>query len=288
MAGLQPGFWFGGLRVALGDLVFGEVAQDSTHWHIDTLEGWDSPEVRADIQQRQADHGAWPAPVYLSERPVTLGGKVIAQSRELLDLALEQLYAATALTDTPLTVYETIPKTATVRRSGKTMAHRLTPTVAEWSALVTAPDPRRYATGWETGSTGLPMSSGGLTLPFTLPAQIAATTVSGQVTATNQGTFETRPILVVDGPVTDPQIITVYDDGTSAALSYADDLADGDELVIDTDAHTATLNGAVSRRRFLSGAWPQIPPGDTVEIQFKASNYSATARLTAQWRSAWI
>jgi Phage tail protein len=290
MAGLRPGFWFGGLRVQLGSLVFGEVDADGTHWHIDTLEGWDSAEVRADLQQRQADHGAWPTPIYLSERPVSLGGKVVAQSRALLDAALERLYAATPLDDTTLTVYESIPKCATVRRSGKTMAHRLTPVVAEWSALMTAPDPRRYEVTERSGSAHLPTTSGGLTLPAVMPWTLSAVTVIGQVDATNAGSFETRPQLVLDGPVHLPSVLALLPDGTASSLAYSQDLAAGDQLVIDTDTHTAVLNGSVSRRRFLAvtGGWPTIPAGATVSYQFRAGSYNSSALLTVRWRSAWI
>jgi hypothetical protein len=39
---------------------------------LQTLEGWDSPEIRAEFQDREADHGAWASPVYLGSRPITL------------------------------------------------------------------------------------------------------------------------------------------------------------------------------------------------------------------------
>ncbi|MGW0580488.1 hypothetical protein ACWD25_32040 [Streptomyces sp. NPDC002920] len=49
-----------------------------------------------------------------------------------------------------------------------------------------------------------------------------------------------------------------------------------------------TLNGVVSRRRYLSGQWPEIGPSDGVEFQFRAASPSPTALLTVTWRSAWI
>ncbi|MEV4437479.1 hypothetical protein AB0K09_00430 [Streptomyces sp. NPDC049577] len=290
MDGLQPGYWFGGLRIQLGPITFGVVDSAYVHWHCDTFEGWDAAEVRAEVTQREADHGAWAAPVYLGERPITLGGKATAPTRSAADDAIERLLAAVSLTDTTLTVYESIPKQATVRRSGKPLIRRLTDKTIEWSALVTAADPRRYATALQTGTTGLPSTSGGLTEPYTLPYTITAATVTGSITATNTGTFETRPVYLIDGPVSQPQVLTQMPDGTVRALTYGLDLATGDRLIIDTDAHTATLADGVSRRRFLSApsGWPVIPAGASVAIQFQAATYDPTALLTARWRSAWI
>jgi hypothetical protein len=159
--------------------------------------------------------------------------------------------------------------------------------IATYSALVTAPDPRRYGIDLNSQQTALASSSGGLVLPMTLPTAVAATTAAGSVTVLNAGSFPTRPRFLIDGPVTAPRIITIYEDGTTRELAYSEDLNAGDQLVIDTDAHSVILNGNASRRRFLSGPWPEITPG-MCTVQFKAGSYSPGARLTVEWRSAWI
>ncbi|MEU7044929.1 hypothetical protein AB0A77_28275 [Streptomyces varsoviensis] len=290
MTGLQPGFWFGGLRIQLGDLMLGEVDDAGVHWHCATLDGWDSPEVRSEVTAREGDHGAWASPAYLGERPITLAGKLIAPSVAAADDAIDRLLTAASLTDTTLTVHETVPKQATVRRSGKPLAKRLTGTVIEWSVLVTAADPRRYSTVLQTGMTGLPSTAGGLTVPYSVPYLLDAVTVAGQIDAKNRGNFETRPVFTIVGPVSQPQVLTQMPDGSVRILTYGLDLAAGEDLVIDTDAHSVTLTGGVSRRRFLSApsGWPVIPSGAMVSFQFRAATYSSTARLTARWRSAWM
>ena len=285
-----PGTDIDGRQATLGTLRLGAVDSAGVAWFLQGLEGWDSPEVRAEFQEREADHGTWGSPVYLGSRPVTLAGTVEAPDRASLDNALDQLYAAAALTDTTLTVWEALPKQATVRRSGKVLAQHVTDRTATWSVMVTAADPRRYGTTLQTGTTGLPTTSGGLTFPVTFPVTFSATTVSGQINAVNAGSLDTRPVISIAGPVVAPTVSALYPDGSVRQLIYSQDLATGDVLVIDTDAHTVVLNGVVSRRRFMtvSGGWPTIPAGGSVNYQFQSSAYNATATLTATWRAAWI
>ncbi|MFL4947475.1 phage distal tail protein [Streptomyces sp. MMS24-I31] len=280
----------GGIRADLGSIPLGGVDTAGVAWALQSLEGWDSAEVRSEYTDREADHGAWASPVYLGARPITLTGTVTAPDRATLEDALERLRAAAALTDTTLVVYElTTPKQATVRRSGKPLFAYVTDRIATYSVMVTAADPRRYGTTLQSGTTGLPTTTGGLAFPVTFPITFSATTVSGAINAVNSGTFETRPVLTITGPVTAPSISALYQDGTVKQLIYSLDLASGDVLVIDTDAHTAML-GSVSRRRFLTvpSGWPTIPAGSSVNYQFQSSTYNASAMLTATWRSAWM
>ncbi|MFE7954372.1 hypothetical protein [Streptomyces sp. NPDC057413] len=265
----------------------GAVDSFGVAWVLQTLEGWDSPEVRAEFTDRQADHGAWASPVYLGARPITLGGKIVAPSSALLQQAMERLRAAASLTDTVLTVAEEVPKQATVRRSGKPLLQFETDTVATYSVMVTAADPRRYETTLQSATTGLPATTGGLTLPAAMPWTVSATSVSGQINAVNTGTIATRPVFSISGPVQQPQVSVLTEDGTVRTLAYADTLGTGDVLVIDAGAHTVAL-GAASRRRYLSGQWPEIPPESSVMISFTAASYDPSATLTAQWRSAWL
>jgi len=279
-----------GLVATLGTLRLGAVDSSGVAWFLQSLEGWDSPESRSEFTDREGDHGAWASPVYLGSRPVTLSGTIVAPSRDVLDGAMDRLRVAAGLTDTALTVWESVPKQSTVRRSGKPLMQYVTDTVATYSVMVTAADPRRYSTSLQSETTQLPSSSGGLTPPVTPPLTSTAVTVAGEITADNEGTFETRAIFTVTGPADSPQILTAMPDGSVVFLNYTDILYDGDQLVIDTDAKTCVLNGVVSRRRFLvtPTGWPTIPAQSTVAVQFRAKYYNSTATLTASWRSAWM
>jgi hypothetical protein len=285
-----PGQLLDGKRVDIGGIQLGMVDSSSVAWRIgaDGLQGWDSAEVRAEYTPREADHGAWASPVYLSERPITLAGTIVASTADALDLAVDRLLESVALEDVLLVVYDAIPRQAWVRRSGKPLVHYETDLVATYSVMVTAADPRRYATELSSHETPLPSTTGGLTIPVAVPFTIDATTDEGQILAFNAGSFETRPVFTITGPVTGPRIHTQHPDGTVKTLTLNVTLGSGDEVVIDTDRHTVVLNGSVSRRRYLSGEWPVIGARQEVSFQFRASTYNATARLTATWRSAWI
>lgn len=285
-----PGAALDGLRASLGGVDLGRVDADGTAWYLQTLEGWDSPESRGEFTDREGDHGSWAGPVYLGSRPITLGGTIVAASRDLLDGAMNRLRAAAGLTDTVLTVWETVPKQATVRRSGKPLMQYLTDTTATYSVMVTAADPRRYSTTLQSDITFLPSTSGGLTPPVTPPLTSSAVTVSGEIDAENEGDFETRAVFTITGPADSPQILTQMPDGSVVFLNYTDVLVSGDSLVIDTDAKTCVLNGVVSRRRYLvtPTGWPTIPAGEQVSFQFRARFYNSSATLTASWRSAWM
>lgn len=285
-----PGTDNDGLRATLGTLRLGAVDSVGVNWFLQNVEGWDSAEVRADFQEREADHGSWASPGYFGARPITLTGTVEAPDRTTLQAAMEQLYAAVGLSDTTLTVWESPSKQATVRRSGKVLMQYVSDRVATWSVLVTAADPRRYGTTLQSGTAGLPTTTGGLTFPVTFPITFSATTVSGQINAVNSGTTDARPVFTIAGPVVAPTVSGLYSDGTVRQLIYSQDLQTGDVLVIDTDAHSVILNGDVSRRRFLAvpQGWPTIPAGSSVNFQFQSGTYDASAMLTATWRSAWM
>lgn len=288
MAGYTPGASLGGMQAALGSVTLGQVDGAGVAWGLSAIQGWDSPDVRTTYQERQADHGAWAGPTYLQARVLTITGTIAADTAATLETALEQLQAAASLSDTTLTVYESIPKQVTARRSGRLLIERVTDRIASYSVLLTAADPRRYSTTLQSQSTALPSVTGGLTLPITMPITITATTVSGTITLANAGTIASRPVLTVTGPAPSPTIRSQRPDGTVTQLLYSDTLLAGDVLVIDCAARTVILNGQVSRRLYLSGTWPEVPPVSQLTISWSALAYDPAALLTGTCRSAWM
>ncbi|MER7507087.1 hypothetical protein ABTX82_01860 [Streptomyces lavendulae] len=277
-----------GTPIALGTLQLNAVDDDGVTWLHSDLKGWSSAPARVEFQPRQADHGAWPSPVYLDGRPVTITGKIAAPTTAARDAAIERLIAAVSLTDTTLTVSETIPKQLTLRRSGDLLIEMINPYSVTYSALMTAADPRRYSTTLQTQSTGLPSTTGGLTVPVTLPINLTSSVTGGAFTLINDGSIGTRPVFTIQGPAINPIIACTHPDGSTDQLSYAATLVLGDSLVIDTDAHSVILNGTASRRRYLSGSWPEIGPVSSLAVQWSAPVYDAAALLTGTCRSAWM
>jgi hypothetical protein len=288
MAGYTPGASLGGIQATLGSVTLGQVDGAGVAWGLGDIQGWDSPDVRTTYQDRQADHGAWAGPSYLQARVLTLTGTITADAAASLDTAQEQLRAAASLTDTTLTVYENVPKQATVRRSGRVLISRITDRIASYSLLLTAADPRRYSTTLQSQSTALPSVTGGLTLPITMPITISATTASGTISLAIAGSIATRPVLTITGPAPSPTILAQRPDGTVTQQTYSDTLLAGDVLTIDCAAKTVILNGQVSRRLYLSGTWPEIPPASQLTISWSALAYDPAALLTGTCRSAWM
>lgn len=274
--------------VTLGSLPLLSTDDSGVDWVVADVRGWDSSGIRAEMTPRQADHGAWASPVYLDSRPITITGSIDAPDTATRDAAVEQLKAAVSLTDTLLTVGESTPKQATVRRSGPVLVELVGLYGATYSALVTAADPRRYSTVLQSQTTGLPSVTGGLVTPLVTPISITATSTGGAFTLVNEGTIATRPTFTVTGPATNFVISCTSPGGSVTQLTYADSIGVGDTLVIDTDAHTVTLNSTVSRRRYLSGTWPEILPGSSLSVQWSALAYDAAAMLTGSCRSAWM
>jgi hypothetical protein len=286
--GYPTGTSLGGIQADLGAVRLGAVDGAGTAWGLASLDGWDSADVRTAYSDRQADHGSWAGRAYLQARVITAAGTITAPDQAILEAALDTLQAAASLEDTLLTVYETVPRRCTVRRTGRVLISRPTDRIAVYSVLLTAADPRRYDTILQSVSTPLPSVTGGVTLPITLPLTITATTASGSFVLTNRGTATTRPVLTITGPVTTPTIVAQRPDGTITQLAYSSSLVAGEVLVIDCDAHTAVLNGSVSRRRYLSGAWPEIPASSSLTVQWAAASYDPAALLAGTCRAAWL
>ncbi|MFB7671684.1 hypothetical protein ACFC26_09725 [Kitasatospora purpeofusca] len=289
MAGYTPGQVLG-RTVGLGTLQLGRVDTAGVAWTVasDGLRGWSGPAIRTAYTDREADHGAWAGPTYLGARVITVAGTITAPGLAALDAAVEQLLAAASITDTTLVVGETIPKQCTVRRSGEVLVDYVTGQVARYSVLLTAADPRRYATALQSQSAALPSVTGGLTLPITMPVTITATTVSGSITLTNSGSAPTRPTLTIAGPVVTPTIVAALPGGATTQIVYGDTLLTGDVLVIDSTARTVVLNGTASRRLYFSGTWPEIPAGSSVTYSWSSPVYNSSALLTGTCRSAWM
>lgn len=146
-------------------------------------------------------------------------------------------------------------------------------------------DPTIYSGTLHSEILTLPVVTGGLTVPFTVPFTIGASVLSGRRQVTNAGTATVGLTLRIDGPVEDPRV-SVLADGTVTTLTIGLTLLAGQWLEVDTGARTVYLNGTSSRRGSAYGGWPMLPSG-AHELAFDAATYEASAQLSASWRDAW-
>jgi hypothetical protein len=102
---------------------------------------------------------------------------------------------------------------------------------------------------------------------------------------TNDGWTTTYPIITIQGPAINPKVTNV----TAGDFLLVDTtIGTADELVLNTDLRTVTLNG-VSRRALLnnSSTWFAAPPG-TSYYTFTATGTDGNTNCVVTWRNAYI
>lgn len=257
------------------------------------LTGWeDLPEYDSSDAERPTSHGAWPGARYAKPRKV--GGTVwMAPAAGEGPAALYALRQAFALLDEE--------RWLAVRLHGEVLAVRArvsqrvvpadrvfaTQGAAKASVQWTATDPRRYQVTEQLAVTGRPEPESGLAWPLTWPLNWGQAKSTGDVVAENTGSAPAHPVIVFQGPCAMP---TITERISRRRLRYAIDLALGEELVVDTDEGTVTLNGTASRRHTAMGdSSPEelftLEPGRS-ELSFRPDSAGPQAQMTVRWRSA--
>lgn len=291
------GYWTGSVaytppagsttQLAPVTIPLGEVDSAGIAWLLNKVEGWDGPDVQGGgVIPRSGDHGAWASPQYYAARSLTLTVTASAATQALRDLARALLQQAIPVSDLAVFTYnEPVPKQASVRRSGKITETYPTLTDVQFTCGLIAPDPRKYSAQRHTVTIALTDTSApaGFTFPLTWPLTPPAQPPSGAVSVTNAGTFETRPVITITGPITSPGLANVT---TGQQVSWTSlVLAAGDTLTVDFLARQGLLNG-VYRPADLFSAWWVLPPG-TSTIQATGDTGSG-ASLSCIWSDAYI
>ena len=276
--------------VTLNGLVLDGTDELGVEWYVPKggLRGWfGSPAPRMSLTPRSLQHGVWAGDSWLEGRTVVIDGKLAAPTQALAEEALDRLATAAALADVDLSVAGAAgTRRARVRRSDEVLPEEVNALVRKFSVQVFAKDPRRLGDAL-TASTGLPASSGGLTLPFTVPFSIDSTVESGQVSLVNPGNIDGPVTLRIDGPVVGPRI-THVNSGRSLVFASSLDLGAGEFLIVDMQARQVLAQGQASRNGWVTErGWHAFQPG--VNIWAFASTGPATAgTLTVTASPAWM
>lgn len=272
--------------VTLGSLDLDGVDADGVLWTCDPLVGWQGPASTLSVQQKPRGHGGWAGESFRTPRTVGVSGSIVAPTPALLEAALDRLNSATSLTGAVLTVHGASgDRWASVRRSGQVLAPLVTNYHCDYSLSLVAADSRKFGQTLTT-STALPSSSGGLTVPFTVPFTISAVTVSGQVSLSNPGNVAGPVRLRIDGPVTGP-VVTHVSSGRALVFASSLVLGAGQWVEVDMEARTVLENGQASRNGWVtSRGWSQFEPGDNTWA-FTAMSYDAGALLTVTATESW-
>jgi hypothetical protein len=168
-----------------------------------------------------------------------------------------------------------------------------------FSARVAMPDPRKHDTSWQSPIVNMgtpPIGGADMTSPgalMTSGLDMGTPGVPSAATVHNAGTARARPIFVITGPVTKPQIIDITN---GVSLIYTGTLGPTDTLTINTDefpvqgfpGHGVYLNTMNNQRPALltPNGWPAVLPGKTVTYNLRATAFTV-ASMTVSLRSAW-
>lgn len=273
---------FNGLALGVGSKV-----------HVASVEGLDDlPGVRGADSERSQDHGDYSGPDYLQGRVVTVGLHLIADTPAELRTLTDAVRAATTpqalplpllLFDSQVLVYAK-PRRRSIPYDAENLRRVSTATVEFY-----CPDPRVYGAAQKSGSTGLPVDSGGFTFPLTFAWAYGSVGTPGSMILTNSGSFNARPIwTIAAGPTANLVNPSIENVQTGQRLNLNITLVPGDVLTIDVDAHTILLGGTASRRNALAvgSTWPELRPGDN-QINFRASSGATSALLTGTYRDSY-
>ncbi len=239
------------------------------------------------LLQRARGHGAVAGEAFHKSRSYSLTGHLEGPSRSAVEGALDRLAAAASIDDTELVVIEeSLTRRATVRRDDEIVVAWTNGRAARFSTGLTNPDGRRFSADL-TASTPLPSSSGGLTIPFTIPFSIDAVTVTGQVSLTNPGNVAGPVRLRIDGPVTGP-VVTHVSSGKALVFASSLVLGVGEFVTVDMERREVLAQGQASRSGWVTRReWSAFEPGEN-SWAFTAVGADPGALLTVTATPAWM
>ncbi len=277
-------------QLQIGSLTMGP----STNYIVHNVQGFGVPNVRVGDTDRPLDHGLFYGRDFISGRTITIDLTVIGTSDSDAMNNLDALLAAW----TPVSSDATTTKPLIVNLAGladRQLNGRPRRASADVSRMVgnripvsleyVAADPRVYSNALKSATLVLAQSTTGRAYNRAYNYGYGAGSSASQL-LTNAGDFATRPVVTINGPVTNPFLENTTA-GQTLFLSIT--LASGDVLVVDFDARTVILGGTASRYSAVqSGStfW-ELAPGSS-SIRFGASVYDPAASAAVQWRDAWL
>jgi len=276
--------------VTLGALAFDSVGADGLSWEVADVGGWDdgSPSTLTMLQKLRGPGGWRSSDPQMTSKPLALTGTMSGPDTATVVRGCSVLKAAATLDETTLTVND--PgygvRTMRVARQGAVLLKPQGALANTFSVSLVAADPRKFGPTL-AAPTALPSSTGGLTVPFTVPFAINATTVSGSVSLTNAGDIAGPVSLRIAGPVVAPIVTHRGPDGVATVFALSLTLAAGEFVVVDMEAETVLAQGQSSRARSISArGWQAFKPGVNTWF-FSSGSYDPGALLTVTATPTW-
>lgn len=245
----------------------GVLDEYGTEWVCEDEDGWSSsPPVRATLEDRQADDGAWSGPGYYGSRVINLSGKARSPSRVEMLAAKDRIKASiSARSLVPLRVDEAhMSRMAMVRLSDQVDTKDVSAQIFSWSLTLVAPDPRRYAVETQTATTTLPtgLTAGRVysrTYPLVYGGDVEGP--SGSVFINQIGDYDQTPARILfTGPLVSPRVEHVQ---SGRNLTFDVTLSYGDIVAVDLLTKSAMLNYSANVANEISAgsAWFMLVRG---------------------------
>lgn len=284
---------------------------NGTPYFVDEFLGLDVDDIRTDDTARPLQHGLFPGMDLLGGRDLTMGvvtfgttGDARSADRTPARVAANQDALVGAWTARSVDLSLTNPddpnmvlryrlpgqgvrrfygRARKIARQDNTIPMGYAGARLQFSAT----DPRAYADDETVVNVQVIGSgTGGLTFPATFPVNIAPNT-DGTAYATNDGNISTDPVIIIQGPVTNP-VVQNYTDGTFIQVNLV--LASGQTLVIDSAEKRVLLGGTASRagQIALGSTFPRLLPGvNTLRLGGTIASGDQPV-LSVAFRSAWL
>jgi len=288
--------------MAAGDLITADWEMEfrgllmggDTAYSIASISGLlDLPEMSNSDQDRLRRHGLRAGDDFLGGRSVVVTIEVYGADDQAFRRAITELRIALSPAQAPAPLVFQLPAVAggaQLRMGARirnvswpittTHFHRVDEVVLEFFST----DPRLYS-DLSASSAALPTAGGGLSFDATADFAFGATSVGGELTLNNVGSFSTPVVFRIDGPVQTPRIIH---NGLDKELEMDITLLAGEFVLLDSESRTVLLGGTASRYSSLTtdSEWFDLVPGVN-QISFRGAS-TAAGSLTATFRSAWV
>ena len=271
---------------------------DGTDYDIVQLTGFDSlPTINQSDADKLRDWGQYRGSYYSTGRELVLSVEITSTSDAAFRADIDAFNLAfQTQPDTELPFAVCLPGWAQASRQSNVRVIDRSPfdvnyEYTRWKAVgdvtLWATDPHIYDSTVQTTIITLPLYNSGVAWAAAWPISWGTAATAGSASINNAGNFETRPLMTLAGPVTNPTITNVT---TGQFLTFQGlTMGGGDSLVLDFNAHTAILNGTTNERGLLTAtsSWFKLAPGNTT-VAFTANTTLTGATLTVNWQSAWL
>lgn len=225
-------------------------------WYVETMQGWDSPEVRSEAIPRPGQHGTVSVEGLYSERTIEINGVCKAPSEAAFYNSWYYLSNQTnymGRNSFVFSVEEDVHRRCLVRRAGKLRMEHIGVGAFRFTVTMRADDPMKYSVTLNT-----------LGINASTPTPVS-----------NAGTMRTYPIITMDGTGTP----TITNTTTGMSWSATASIPSGTEI----DMYERTvLNGATDHfdKINLSSEWLYLESG--------SNTMTCNVPFTVEWRDAWL